>query len=68
MSERKFVTGAVKTEQGFHTGQVLAQFTSDSKGETLSLAVNGILIAVPFGDVEKMIAKERKNSRVTWRS
>ena len=46
---------------GIHSrsANVDVRFTSDDKGETLSLAVDDIMITVPFKTVESLVNKER---------
>ena len=46
---------------GIHSrsANVDVRFTSDDKGETLSLAVDNIMIAVPFKTVESLVKNER---------
>ena len=38
---------------------VVARFTSDNHGETLSLEASGVMITVNYKDIEKMVERER---------
>ena len=45
------------------TRTVVARFTSDDLGETLSLEASGVMILVNYADVADMVGKERMNAR-----
>lgn len=40
-------------------GKVVARFTSDNDGESLSLEANGCMIFVNYSDIAKMVMRER---------
>ena len=40
-------------------GKVVARFTSDNIGESLSLEAGGVMIFVDYADIAKMVERER---------
>ena len=40
-------------------GRALVHFTSDDLGETLSVMADGIQITMKYGDIERMVERER---------
>ena len=44
---------------------VVARFTSDDLGETLSLEASGVMILVNYADVAKMVERERSYGHTT---
>lgn len=56
----KIINGAVSVGERMAAAPIEVRFTSDAKGENLSLANGNIMLFVPFEQVQKMIDKERK--------
>ena len=56
-----YITGAASDGFTIERRRVAVRFTSDKSGETLSLALEsaGIMIIVPFEEVEKLIRRAR---------
>lgn len=61
--------GYVQTEQGiFNVANVNVMFTSDYRGETLSVCLPALQIVVPFEAVEALIEHTRKQRRLAENS
>lgn len=58
-TEIKRINGIITDGTKFKETSVIARFTSDRIGESLSLQVGEIMIAVPFGAVMPIIKKAR---------
>ncbi len=59
----KIINGAVSDGESLTAAPIEVGFTSDAKGESLSLANGNIILFVPFEQVQKMIDKERKKRK-----
>jgi len=59
MTVVKDIQGVVFTQSGNYKGNVVARFTSDHLGETISLEFGGVMIVVPFEPVKEIIKEAR---------
>ena len=53
------VPGVIINKEHFKYAAVFVRFTSDELGETVSLEAEGLMIAVPYAAVEKIIEEAR---------
>ena len=58
-----FIAEARGHKMSFSRAIVTAHFTSDDRGETLSLEAGGVQITIPYEYVEKLIDRTRKSSK-----
>lgn len=59
MTKIKMIKGLVSNGYDLQPKQVVVRFTTDSIGESLSLEANGMMILVPFEQVQKVIKAAR---------
>lgn len=59
----KIINGAVSDGERMTAAPIEVRFTSDAKGESLTLVNGNIMLFVPFEQVQKMIDKERKKRK-----
>lgn len=52
----------VSTDEGFGSATVLLHFTSDSRGETLSVSLGELQITMNYKDIEALV-KETRDDR-----
>jgi hypothetical protein len=59
MTIHRKISGFVSDGNYVRTANIEVRFTSDERGETLSLQMGNIMIAVPYEPVKALIKKER---------
>ena len=57
----KEVRGAFMDSKSLRQANVLARFSSDHRGETLSFESNGVMIVVPYEPIERLIDECRRD-------
>ena len=58
----KIINGAISDGKTMTAAPIEVRFTSDKKGESISLVHGDTMLFVPFEQVQKMIDKERKKN------